>query len=53
MCQSRVQDSIELSSGQVLTMTIDTLIEHFDMVVTKVGPIFKTTEWPKEMKLWR
>jgi len=33
MCQSRVQDSIELSSGQVLTMAIDTLIEHFNMVV--------------------
>jgi hypothetical protein len=33
MCQSRVQDSIELTSGQVLTMTIDTLMEHFNMVV--------------------
>jgi hypothetical protein len=33
MCQSRAQDSTELASGQVLTMTIDALVEHFNLVV--------------------
>lgn len=33
MRQSRVQDTIELTSGQVLTMTIDSLVEHFNLVV--------------------
>lgn len=33
MRQSRAKDTVELTSGQVLTMTIETLIEHFDLVV--------------------
>ena len=33
MRQSHTKDTIELTSGQVLTMTVDTLIEHFNMVV--------------------
>jgi hypothetical protein len=33
MRQSRVQDTIELTSGQVLTMTIDSLVECFNLVV--------------------
>lgn len=33
MRQSRTQCTIELTSGQVLATTIDSLVEHFDLVV--------------------
>lgn len=33
MRQSQAQDTIELTSGQVLAMTIDRLIEHFNLAV--------------------
>jgi len=34
MRQSQTQDTIELTSGQVLTMTIDKLVRHFAMTVS-------------------
>jgi hypothetical protein len=33
MRQSQAHDIIELTSDQVLTMTVDSLIEHFSLVV--------------------
>ena len=33
MHQSRHQDTIELTSDQVRTMTVETLMEHFNLVV--------------------
>jgi hypothetical protein len=42
MRQSQAQDTIELTSGQVLTMTIDSLVEHFNLVVN--GHKFSTKD---------
>ena len=33
MHQSHHQNTIELTSGQVRTMTVETLVEHFNLVV--------------------
>lgn len=32
MRQSQAQNTIELTPGQVLTMTVDSLIKHFNLV---------------------
>lgn len=42
MRQSQAQDTIELTSSQVLTMTIDSLVEHFNLVVN--GHKFSTED---------
>jgi putative transposase len=42
MRQSQAHDTIELTSDQVLTMTIDSLIEHFSLVVN--GHKFSTDD---------
>ena len=33
MYQSQKQNTIELTSGQVRTMTVETLMEHFNLVI--------------------
>ena len=47
MRQNQNQDTIELSSGQARTMTVETLIKHFNLVVK--GCKFSTEDIPLEL----
>ena len=43
MHQSHHQNTFELTSGQVRTMTVETLVEHFNLVVKGTRSAPKTS----------